>query len=419
MRGAANFVPVKRCICNWASADRRAAADWVLPVTSISTWAERRPEGSFFTLIMAPLGIKTLHSAKFAKSIACRRMVKLRRCLLTLFGWIGPMRAPARKRRRISFTEVTYIGGANRTSRRAICSNSQERWQGLPARVKSCLSGEKAARFNFFWAANGFTEVTSRTEPRCLLRGSWGGGGKAHGRERRKGEDALRLRLPAGPDGRDREAPGRRPPSRKGTKRADQPVAKRAGVSRCHVHRHRQPGNADTLYSLAWLDVTKEPIVLSLPEMGEAFLPDADHGRLDELLSLPTPGRGPPAAERASSPSSGPQWTGKLPNSVKNCVLPDEHGLDLRSHTDGRQGGLPGGPCAIQDQYKLILSVLGQGLHPARRHARRRGCRREDARSEAGDEDGRGNVFVRLNTLMKDNPPADADADGMKAVYGD
>src|SRR5258708_1944220 len=38
----------------WASADRRSAADWVLPGTSTSTWSERRPEGSFFTLMMAP-----------------------------------------------------------------------------------------------------------------------------------------------------------------------------------------------------------------------------------------------------------------------------------------------------------------------------------------------------------------------------
>src|SRR5216683_8002397 len=38
----------------WASADRRATADWVLPGTSTSTWTERRPEGSFFTLIIAP-----------------------------------------------------------------------------------------------------------------------------------------------------------------------------------------------------------------------------------------------------------------------------------------------------------------------------------------------------------------------------
>src|SRR6516162_6327291 len=39
---------------NSASADRRATADWVLPGTSTSTWTERRPEISFFTLIMAP-----------------------------------------------------------------------------------------------------------------------------------------------------------------------------------------------------------------------------------------------------------------------------------------------------------------------------------------------------------------------------
>src|SRR6516164_2362670 len=39
---------------NWASADRRATADWVLPGTSTSTLTERRPEGFFFTLMMAP-----------------------------------------------------------------------------------------------------------------------------------------------------------------------------------------------------------------------------------------------------------------------------------------------------------------------------------------------------------------------------
>src|SRR6516165_10833431 len=39
---------------NSASAARRSTADWVLPGTSTSTWTERRPDGSFFTLIMAP-----------------------------------------------------------------------------------------------------------------------------------------------------------------------------------------------------------------------------------------------------------------------------------------------------------------------------------------------------------------------------
>ena len=38
---------------NWASADRRATAGWVPPGTSTSTVSERRPEGSFFTLIVA------------------------------------------------------------------------------------------------------------------------------------------------------------------------------------------------------------------------------------------------------------------------------------------------------------------------------------------------------------------------------
>src|SRR6202790_3262249 len=49
--GGANLAISAR---TWASADRRATADCVLPGTSTSTWTERRPEDSFFTLIMAP-----------------------------------------------------------------------------------------------------------------------------------------------------------------------------------------------------------------------------------------------------------------------------------------------------------------------------------------------------------------------------
>src|SRR5580704_4929738 len=39
---------------NWASADRRATADWGLPGTSSSTLAERRPLAAFFTLMLVP-----------------------------------------------------------------------------------------------------------------------------------------------------------------------------------------------------------------------------------------------------------------------------------------------------------------------------------------------------------------------------
>ena len=42
--------------------------------------------------------------------------------------------------------------------------------------------------------------------------------------------------------------------------------------------------NVDTLYSTAWLDLGAEPIVLQVPDVGRAFLPDADLRRLDERV---------------------------------------------------------------------------------------------------------------------------------------
>lgn len=61
--------------------------------------------------------------------------------------------------------------------------------------------------------------------------------------------------------------------------------------------------NADTLYSVAWLDLAKEPIVLSLPDVGKRYY-------LMEMVDAWTnvfasPVRGPPAAVRGTSPSPG------------------------------------------------------------------------------------------------------------------
>ena len=67
---------------------------------------------------------------------------------------------------------------------------------------------------------------------------------------------------------------------------ADQPVRQRAGVSRRHVHRRGQPQRRHPLLPrLARPGQGADG--LERPGHGEALLPDADDGRLDERLRRP------------------------------------------------------------------------------------------------------------------------------------
>ena len=106
---------------------------------------------------------------------------------------------------------------------------------------------------------------------------------RRRGRQGRRGR--LRLRLPAGPDGRHegRLDGGPEAGRDQGT---DQPVRPRAGVSRRHVHRHRQPQRRHPLLPR----LARPGEGADRPERpgdGEALLPDADHGRLDERVRQP------------------------------------------------------------------------------------------------------------------------------------
>ncbi len=170
--------------------------------------------------------------------------------------------------------------------------------------------------------------------------------------------------------------------------------------------------NADTLYSLAWLDVTKEPIVLSLPEMGKRFyLMQIMDGWTNVFAN---PGTRTTGGGKGEFAIVGPQWTGKLPNSVKELRSPTNTvWICGRTQTDGKEDY----PAvrAIQDQYKLIpLSVWGKDYTPPGDMPVAEGVDAKTPGPKQVTKMDAATFFVRLNTLMKDNPPADADADAMK-----
>jgi hypothetical protein len=165
--------------------------------------------------------------------------------------------------------------------------------------------------------------------------------------------------------------------------------------------------NADTLYSNAWLDLTKEPVVLSVPAMGKRYY-------LMQLLDAWTntfacPGTRTTGSGKGDFAVVGPDWKGKLPEGVREIRSPTNMvWLIGRTQTNGPDDYKA--VHAIQEHYRLTpLSAWNKKYTPpdvpiqAGVDAKTPPSRQVAAMDAA-------TFFARLNALMKDNPPAAADA---------
>ena len=108
--------------------------------------------------------------------------------------------------------------------------------------------------------------------------------------------------------------------------------------------------NADTLYSSAWLDLGKEPIILSVPDTHERYylMP-----MLDAWTNVfAVPAKRTTGTNQGDFAITGPRWTGTLPAGVKELKSPtDVVWIIGRTQTNGK--GDFAAVNAIQDQYKL------------------------------------------------------------------
>ena len=109
--------------------------------------------------------------------------------------------------------------------------------------------------------------------------------------------------------------------------------------------------NVDTLYSMAWLDLADEPVLLHVPDTRQRYyLMELLDAWTNVFASLGTRTTG--SAERIFA-ITGPQWNGKLPEGVLRVEAPtDTVWIIGRTQTDGPQDY----PLvhAIQDQYVLM-----------------------------------------------------------------
>lgn len=166
--------------------------------------------------------------------------------------------------------------------------------------------------------------------------------------------------------------------------------------------------NADTLYSSVWLDLSKEPYILHIPnENGRYYLMPILSGWTDVFA---VPGKRTTGTEEANYAITGPGWSGTLPEGVKEFKSPTNLVWILgRTYSTGTPEDYKE-VHAIQDQYSVTpLSFYGKPYTPPKGTVDPNLDMKTSVRAQVGHLDG-AHYFTMLAKLMKDNPPAKEDA---------
>ena len=166
--------------------------------------------------------------------------------------------------------------------------------------------------------------------------------------------------------------------------------------------------NADTLYSSAWLDLAKEPYILSLPDEGDRYYLMPMLSGWTEVFQVP--GKRTTGDKAQTYAITGPGWTGTLPAGVTQYKSPtDLVWIIGRTYCTGTPEDYKA-VHAIQDQYKLVpLSAYGKPYAPPPGKVDPGIEMSMPVRDQVNRMDA-ATYFKRLARLMKDNPPAAEDA---------
>lgn len=161
--------------------------------------------------------------------------------------------------------------------------------------------------------------------------------------------------------------------------------------------------NADTLYSSAWLDLSKEPLILSVPDT---------HGRyylmpmLDAWTQVfASPGKRTTGTQSGNFAIVGPHWKGTLPKNIKKIQAPTNMVWILgRTQTNG--------PSdydfvhKIQAGFKLTpLSAWEKAYTPSDNGAINKTIDMKTPPAEQVAKMDALTFFNRFATILKNNPP--------------
>ena len=166
--------------------------------------------------------------------------------------------------------------------------------------------------------------------------------------------------------------------------------------------------NADTLYTTAWLDVSNEPWVFSIPDMGDRYylMPMLD-GWTDVFQ---VPGKRTTGEKAQTYAITGPGWSGTLPPGVTGYKSPTGLVWILgRIYCTGTPDDY-NKVHALQDKFSLVpLSSYGKPYTPVPGTVDNSFDMKTSVRDQVDSLDVNA-YFNYLAKLMKTNPPNSDDA---------
>ena len=166
--------------------------------------------------------------------------------------------------------------------------------------------------------------------------------------------------------------------------------------------------NVDTLYSLAWLDLAAEPIVLRVPDLGDRYYLMQVCDAWTNVFAAP--GTRTTGNRAGAFALVGPDWRGTLPPDVQKIASPTNLAWIIgRTYTAGKADYATVN--AIQRQYELVpLAAWGRPYTPPARVPVAPGVDAKTPPVVQVSKDMSAGVFLdRLAQLMGRNPPAPED----------
>ncbi|MGA7411252.1 MAG: DUF1254 domain-containing protein [Bryobacteraceae bacterium] len=165
----------------------------------------------------------------------------------------------------------------------------------------------------------------------------------------------------------------------------------------------------DTLFATAWADLDKEPLVLSVPDTNGRYYVIAFFDMWSNVFD--SIGKRNTGTGAANFLIAGPNWHGTPPADIKQTFQSPTRWVWVNAQMQADGPKDYDVVNALQKQYKLTpLSAWGQPYTPPTDVPVAAGIDAKTPPTEQVHKMDAGGFFGRLARLMKDNPPAPADA---------